>query len=293
MRSILILSDKSSGSTALQSELARHSAVRLLSRPPHQAGESLYWSKAVALLGLPQPQMIDSRLIPMSEGNARRAMARLIADNIPHPVATPRTREEVIDVWQELTAAYRPVFLEKSPHHLHNIAVLELLVEASKDLADIDFRFIGLVRNPLDTLYSMWSRWRVIPEARAAEWCRAYDNLLWLRDTVPELTHIVRYEDLVADGEVVQGLLDFIGLQPEDGIGSEFHRESLQAWRSDPHFGYRPDSRLRAIAAAFGYGAEDLDNEPSPWWPVERALYSRVSRLRTRAGSAWRSLLRR
>jgi hypothetical protein len=91
----------------------------------------------------------------------------------------------------------------------------------------------------------------------------------------------------------VQDLLGFLGLEPEAGVGDAFHSDSIESWRSDPHFGYVPDSRLRAVARAFGYGPDDVDNEPSPWWPVERVLYSRARRLRTRAGSTWRRLRRR
>jgi hypothetical protein len=289
LTSVLILSDKSSGSSVLQRELARHSGVNTMRKPPHQEGETLYWSKCAALLGLPQPAMIDSKLLPMSADRASSALANLIAANLDGPVGTPATRAEVFAVWRALTEQYAPAFLEKSPHHLHNRAVLELLLDAAASLDDVDFRFIGLVRNPLDTLYSMWQRWRTVPEARAGEWCRAYENLLWLQDAVPGAIRIIRYEDMVTQPAVVTGVLDFIGVTPDPIVGEGFHCGSLHAWRNDSRFGYQPDSRLRALAGAFGYGPDDLDSGASRLWPFERELLHGVRRLRTRAGSIWRS----
>jgi hypothetical protein len=291
--SVLILSDKSSGSSVLQRELARHSAIKTMRRPPHQEGETLFWSKAAALFDLPQPPMIDSTLLPMSRHRAHGDIASLLADNLTQSVGVPETREQLFDVWRLLTLEYAPVFLEKSPHHLHNRAVLELVLETSARLRDVEFRFVGLVRNPVDTLYSMWKRWRTVPEARAVEWCRAYGNLLWLSDEAPDLTRVVRYEDLVADPAEMRDLLDFLGLQPESAVGYEFHRGSLGAWRNDPHFGYQPDLQLRALALEFGYSPDEVENRPSGWWPVEREVWSRGRRVRTRAGSIWRGLARR
>ncbi len=256
-------------------------------------GETLFWSKAAALLGLPQPEMIDSKLLPMSRKDASVALARLIADNLDEPGPPPVTREQVFETWARLAAQYQPVFLEKSPHHLHNHAVLELLLDAEAKLDDVQFRFIGLVRNPLDTLYSMWRRWRTIPEKRSAEWSRVYTNLQWLQQTAPDRTMVVRYEDLVSDPAVIEDLLGFIGVAPEPGVGQGFHRGSLGSWQADSRFGYQPSDDLRAVAAIYGYGPGELDNPPNRWWPVDRELRAGSRAIRTRAGTVWRGLTRR
>jgi uncharacterized protein YceK len=287
--SALILSDKSSGSSVLQRELAKHSAVNIMRKPHHQENETLFWSKAAAVLDLPQPAMIDSSILPMSRPVASEALDRLLRDNLAEPGPTPTTASELFASWHQLATTYGPVFLEKSPHHLHNRAVLELLLDARRELTDIDFRFVGLVRNPVDTMYSMWKRWKIVPEARESEWCRAYGNLLWLKETAPAQTSVVRYEDLIADPEAVTALLDFVGVGPEPAVGTGFRSGSLQSWRSDSGFGYQPSSEVRRIASHFGYTDGDLDNAASRLWPFRRIATSAARRARTWVGSLRRN----
>lgn len=290
--SVLILSDKSSGSSILQLELAKHSAVNTMRTSHHEENETLYWSKAAAVLDLHQPEMIDSSILPMARTVAGEALERLLQDNLDEPGPTPITRAELFGAWHQLTAFYGPVFLEKSPHHLHNRAVLELLLDAQRELSDVDFRFVGLVRNPVDTMYSMWNRWKTVPEAREGEWCRAYSNLLWLKENAPEHTTIVRYEDLITDPEAIGALVEFVGVDREPNVGADLHDGSLQAWRTDSSFGYQPGAEVRRTAAQFGYAAADLDNARSAVWPIRRRALSVVRRVRTRAGSLLRSALR-
>ncbi len=292
LTSALILSDKSSGSSVLQRELAKHSDINLMSRPPHQEGETLYWSKAAAVLGLPQPAMMDSTVLPMKRAAAQQAVQELVRDNLSQPDDYPTDKSGLFATWRDLTSQYGPVFLEKSPHHLHNRAVLELLLEAQRDLTEISFRYIGLVRNPVDTLYSMWKRWKTVPEAREGEWCRTYGNLLWLKEVAPQSTHIVRYEDLVSDPDAIRRLCDFVGVSWQQGMGDALHRSSLQAWRSDASFGYTPGDQVRAIAAAFNYEEADLETSKSWAWPARREVGHRVRRARLWVGSRRRQLRR-
>ena len=282
--SALILSDKSSGSSVLQRELARHSAVSTMRKPQHQEDETLYWSKAAAVLGLDQPKMIDSTILPMQRQVALDSLEQLFADNLPDPIPAPQSRSEIFSAWQRLAAHYGPVFLEKSPHHLHNAEVLQLLLAARDATPEVNFRFIGLVRNPVDTMYSMWKRWRTPPEAREAEWCRAYANLQWLIAQAPDHTHVIRYEDLTGDPGALGDLLGFLGLSSEAGVGDTLHRRSVQTWRNDRGFGYQPSTEVRRIATSLGYSDDDLAN-PGHWtWPLRRTVLSTTRSVRSAAG---------
>ena len=93
---------------------------------------------------------------------------------------------------------FGPVFVEKSPHHLHQWAALDLLLEAVRLLPETDFRFVGLVRSPMDVLYSMWRRWRTDPEYFQHHWRLAYENLLRFKQHADGQLLMVRYEDLAA-----------------------------------------------------------------------------------------------
>jgi hypothetical protein len=269
----------------LQRELAKHSAVSIMRRPHHNENETLYWSKAAAVLDLPQPPMIDSSILPMSRTVARAALERLLHDNLDDPGPTPETAQSLNEAWHQLTVAYGPVFLEKSPHHLHSRPVLELLLDAQRELTDVEFRFVGLVRNPIDTMYSMWKRWKTVPETREREWCRTYENLLWLEAAAPDTTQTVRYEDLIADPQSMSSLLDFIGVDAEPQVGAELHGASLQSWRADSGFGYQPGHEVRRLATRFGYSESDLNNTGNRTWPVRRTAASTARRARTWVGT--------
>ena len=91
-------------------------------------------------------------------------------------------KELVFDGWAKLCQRYAPVFIEKSPHHLYQWSSILLIVECMEKLTDVEFLIIGLIRNPMDTIYSMWDRWRSRPEHIQFEWLLAYQNLLKLKD---------------------------------------------------------------------------------------------------------------
>ncbi len=66
---IIILSIKSSGSSACQNLLSKFSQVSYVPKTRHFENETLYWTKAASVLGLPQVDMIDSE-VPISKEKA-------------------------------------------------------------------------------------------------------------------------------------------------------------------------------------------------------------------------------
>jgi len=57
LKSVFLLSDKASGSSALQVELLQHPKINIVEKTRHYQNETLYWNKAAALLGMPQAKM--------------------------------------------------------------------------------------------------------------------------------------------------------------------------------------------------------------------------------------------
>ncbi len=274
---VIQLSDFRAGSTALQGEFVRAGAKRL-SLTKHRLGETLYWAKATALLQLPQGNLRYSKAIPYATQTARRELLRMLEQNLPDetfaelsklPGAEGSDRivqeELVFSGWKALCEAHGPVFFEKSPHHLHQQSSLKLMLQARERLPEISFRFIGLVRNPLDTLYSMWSRWRYVPELQESEWIRAYKNLRWFQQQAGDSLKIVRYEDLTADADCLAELLDFCGL-PGENVDSQLHQEAREKWRDDKFFGFQPAQQTLDLARSYGYRADALRNERHPLW---------------------------
>lgn len=271
---VIQLSDFRAGSTALQGEFVRAGANRL-SWTPHKEAETLYWIKAAAALGMEQVPMRYSRSIPYEQANARRELARLLEHNLPEGAAeglsgsgnltAEQLEEFVFAGWRALCEAHGPVFFEKSPHHLHQRSSLKLMLQARERLPEISFRFIGLVRNPLDTLYSMWSRWRYVPELQEPEWIRAYKNLRWFQQQAGDSLKIVRYEDLTADAACLAELLEFCGL-PAENVDSQLHQQAREKWRDDKFFGFQPAQQTLDLARSYGYQADALRNERHPLW---------------------------
>ncbi len=162
-KSIIVLSTKSSGSSALQRLLCASAGAQHIEHTRHGEYETLYWTKAASILGLKQAKIPDSE-VPLPATRARLEFYALLQDNLPNFVPPADPRELIFHGWGALCRRYAPVFVEKSPHHLHQWSCLQLLSEAVKRLPDVDFLFIGLVRNPMDTLYSSWKRWRALPQ---------------------------------------------------------------------------------------------------------------------------------
>lgn len=289
-RCVLILSDKSSGSSALQDALARHPDVRLVRWTPHKENETLFWMKAAAALHLPQPSMIDSTYIPVPPPRARVDLVEFLANNVPGFTLPGHVDVDVfVSAWEALCSEFAPVFVEKSPHHLHSTAALDLIAQADERLPHVDFRYVGLVRNPTDTLYSMWRRWRVPPERREVEWIRAYRNFVALQDAVGERCMMVRYEDLVSDHDTQAAILAHLGLETADMAG--FHSAAVGRWRADSTFGYRPSGALVELAAHFGYDREDVvPRAGTVAWKAVRTAGVVGRRARLMAGRLRRSL---
>lgn len=277
-RCIVILSAKSSGSSACQRWLTRLAGARHVAHTRHYESETLYWVKAASLLGEPQAQMLDSE-VPIPRARARADLEALLGANVPGFELPRDDRTLVFEGWRALCLAHAPLFIEKSPHHLMQRSSLELLRQAIEMQPEIEVFSLGLVRNPMDTLYSAYRRWRTPPERAQYEWLRSYENL---RDWVSargEAAALVRYEDLVAGPQVLKPALRFAGVEDSEleDAPRDFDARSLGRWREDDSFGFQLAPAVRELAKQYGYREEELFNEPHPAWPLrrtsERALH--------------------
>jgi len=268
---IILLSDKSSGSSALQYLIEMFPNVSLITKTRHSERETLYWTKAASILGLPQVNMLESE-VPIPPQKALQDLKTLLSENLPDiDFKTEDPHELIFGGWERLCNQFAPVLLEKSPHHLHQWSALELLHECSNRLGYIDFLFIGLIRNPMDTLYSQWRRWKAIPERTQYQWKKAYENLIRFKKLVGDKLIIVRYEDLIDNGEVMNKLFKFID-KNHNHLNGSFHSKSLQKWRKDLFFGFQISPQVIDLAESFGYQKKDMLNKRKSIWPVYRII---------------------
>ena len=278
LKCIIILSSKSSGSSALQNLLVRFPQVNHITKTRHFESETLYWTKAASVLGLPQVDMLDSE-VPISKTNAKSDLVSLLKDNV-ETYKPPNDDDELIfGGWKRLCQEYSPVFLEKSPHHLHQWSALELVLECTKKLPEIDFLIIGLIRNPMAILYSAWDRWKSIPDKNQYEWLDAYSNLMKFQELIGEKLIIVKYEDMVRDFTCLKRIFEFIGIKESDAYKGYMHRRSLQKWKHDKLYGFKLAEKVVVLAEKYGYSREELSNERSILWPLYKNTPPRIYRI--------------
>ena len=267
---IIILSSKSSGSSALQNLLTSNQSLHRMAHTRHAENETLYWVKAASVMRLPQIKMVDSE-VPIPAIKARKELQILLEKNGVDLSPGLETDDELIFTgWKKLSQLYHPILLEKSPHHIHQWSAIELILEAERRFSELDFYFLGLIRNPMDTLYSMWRRWRSYPEATEKGWIIAYKNLRRLQAQLPSKVHIVRYEDLVSDQNTIADILRFV--QTEGDFNFGLHQQSVQKWRQDRRFGFRLSNDAIELAKSFGYSEETMVNQSTLDWPLRRRL---------------------
>ncbi|MBM4362223.1 MAG: sulfotransferase [Deltaproteobacteria bacterium] len=288
----MILSTKSAGSTALQELICVHGGGRHVAHTRHQEHETLFFTKAASVLGRPQLRLPDSE-VPIPAPRALAELRALISENAPGFVLPAEPEALVYEGFRALAGAHAPLFVEKSPHHLHQRACLELLLEARRRLPELDIAVVGLVRNPMDALYSAWSRWRTPPESLEDHWRIAHENLEWLGGQLPaDRLRVVRYEDLAKDPSRAPDLLRFLGVaEPPEAASSHFRESSVKRWRTDPGFGFVLDPRVARVAQRFGYSAEELRGTRRLSWPVRRVALRAARMARTRAARAVRRAL--
>ncbi|MCC7257269.1 MAG: sulfotransferase [Gammaproteobacteria bacterium] len=282
---VYILSDKSTGSSVLQRELLKAPGLHTVPYTRHRENETLFWNTAAAVLGMPQATMYMSEL-PFSRARACEDLQAFLSWNLDgYSLPADVSRSSIFDAWQRLSRKYGPLFLDKSPHHLHCRSSLDLMLEFERDTG-IESRFIGLVRNPMDALYSSWRRWNALPERAQHDWRRAYTNLRELAGRVGDRLYVVRYEDLVTDPAVMAGICRFLGIEPVVGASS-LHRVSLGKWRSDATYGFVLDPAVAELARSFGYAAEDLQGRPRLVWPVARRVQAITNGIRAKQFRQW------
>lgn len=265
---VVLLSDKRSGSTILQDELCRHAGIRHVETSPHTYFETHHWLKAAVILNRPARLFSGGKVYEGygSRANARAYMLELLQRNVPGYADPGDDTALVYDGWEALCRQMaRPVFFEKSPQVLAHWAALDLFLDWA-GRTGMTVKVIGLVRNPLAVQYSAQELFSSDPEARQLGWLDIQKNLLAVRALLPaEQFRLVRYEEMIAHpAEVFAGLCRFVGVKPDEGIGSGVHATSREKWREDARFTLQLDPAVRRIAESFGYTTDELDNPNRP-----------------------------
>ncbi len=257
---VILLSEKSSGSSIFQREISKHSKIRTVEWAPHSEAETLFWVKAANIMGYPKDAFWRSRP-PFPARYSRRSIERILKNNTETILDNDDDWEFLKSGWEQLIDSFGPVFFEKSPHHLNQWPALScinrFIAETKKDV-----KFIGLVRNPMSVIYSTQQRWMSGVYERQFMWEQSYRNLLAMQQLHPDRMVILRYEDLIhAPIDEFSRILSFIGLDYEDQIGGDLHANSIEKWTVDEAFSFTMAPSVLLLGKHFGYSEEEMTCE--------------------------------
>ncbi|MBK0398740.1 sulfotransferase [Limibaculum sp. M0105] len=256
---IFVLSTKSAGSSVLQETIFRRTGFQVAPRTRHFENETLYWTKAASVLGLDQIALPMSE-VPIPARRAEHELRKFLAENGAGLPAGVPSEAALFEGFRKLCQAQGGLMLEKSPHHLYQAEVIRLMERFADASPSVRVRFIGLIRNPLDTLYSSWKRFGVPPGDEERCWRVAYENLRELAARRPDDVRILRYEDVVSGEADVGAVLEELGIDlSEDAPAPVLHARSVAKWRKDPYFGHLLGAETIRIARSFGYDLPELE----------------------------------
>ncbi len=230
---VILLSEKSSGSSILQNELCKHPSINHIVTTEHYEHETLFWLKAACLVE-DNKSLFFNDTPKFSAEDARQKLINLIVGNVPSFDAAQINDLDLIQLgWEALSDRYSPVFFEKSPHHLQNWASLKLMLDSLVELKQQYF-IIFLVRHPMAMLLSAWERWRSNPLQRQWGWYTSYSNMFRFSEMLdPNHYMIIKYEDLVdSPHEYLTRICERLDLDLIKPMGDSVHRESQEGWRS-------------------------------------------------------------
>jgi hypothetical protein len=247
---IIILSEKSSGSSALMKYLLRYEKIHAVKHTRHNERETLFWTKAASILGLPQKKLIGSE-VPIPKGKAYNQLVSLIKKNTGE-FEYKGYLGLIMDGWSRLCKEFGPVFLEKSPHYLANWSNLELIhniMVSYQALESIkkDYQIVGLVRHPLNTIASAHRRWKWNCYEFEKQWYRSYTNLLKLKKILGDKCHIVKYEDMCKSAKYLRPVLKFAGYEQIKEAGFRNPRKLPKAFK------FKLQGKTIQLARKFGY----------------------------------------
>lgn len=277
-----------------QRELCKHPLVQTVDYSSHTYLETHHWLKAAVLLN-DNPNDFAGRKIYDGYGsktNARKYLIDTIKGNCPDFIVPNDDRSLVFDSWEALCEKFaQPVFFEKSPQFIAHWSSLELILEWKKNTT-FDVKIIGLIRNPMATMYSAYELFYTDPKKRQIGWMNIQRNLLKISERLSASEFkLVKYEDIVSSPvEQFGEICDFIGLTRNKEVGSMTHRESLRKWQTDPYYSFRLSEDVTDLAIKLGYSEQDLFNPIKAPVPVfikiqrhiKGFLKLSVSRLRDR-----------
>lgn len=198
-RTIILLSAKRTGSTAIFRMFQRHPEVGVChANQDIDNWEPNFWNLAADAL----------------EGKPERFVERF---SLSHPfleLPTVFTEDSIFALWDKILEAQGPVVFDKSPQYLGNPDALCLISKYMERGNDV--RLLGLIRDPRDAITSQYELWRGSikndsPQLRERFWLEKYHRLEKLQEQIRYFP-VIRYCDFsVAPECYAPAILNYCG----------------------------------------------------------------------------------
>ena len=197
-KTIIILSAKRSGSTAIYNVFKKHTQAY----NPIKGDKFLelsYWNQGVEAINGNIKNFV--KLLDMINYSG------YLPDNLEF------TEEDIFNIWDDILEYNGPTVYDKSPRYLGNLDCLKL-IKKYKDRGN-DVRVICLMRNPLNCISSQWKRWGMSLKYREYNWTRYYRNYERMKDELD--IKFLRMEDFMRDANKYIGdMLTHVGLEIQE-----------------------------------------------------------------------------
>ena len=260
IKEIILLSDKSSGSTVFQYELLNHSEISPVDFTTHNDNETLFWLKAAVILKKPKTLFFENKY-PFPRSYALNSLKNFIKRNTNLSDFKLHNENDIHHCWRALNVRKKTsIFFEKSPHHLNHLASVYMILDYANKFKDVFI--IGLVRDPRSVINSTVNRWFTNPNIRQYKWLKSYENLIIFENLYVNENYIrLKYEDLVKAPETkLREIVLELGLKWEDTLGNLLHGKSEKKWKRD-NFNFIFNYSVILLSDYFGYDLENQKNK--------------------------------
>jgi len=255
---VFILSEKSSGSSFLWRVIKDTFSIPKYPSTSHFENETLFWTKAASVLSLPQVDMEKSE-IPYTKARAEKEIVTFLNKNLQNGFNDILDKKTIFESWKSLVIEYGPVFIEKSPHHLLQNSVIDLILEFKKEYEGIiDVKIIGLIRNPVHTIGSEIRRWGMDKDKAETQWVDTYNNLLRLTENLDgKELFVIRFEDFKNNpSEIRKEIVIFID---ENFNSTSMQIENTRKTKSEKNqFAFNLQNETIKLGHKFGYTDNEL-----------------------------------
>lgn len=240
-RTIVLLSAKRTGSTALFRAFQKHPAVGVCHVNQTIANwEPSFWNLAAKSIS----------------GDTQSFSSRFYDS---HPFLggrSPKTAHQAFELWDEILDRLGPIVFDKSPAYLLSSSGLGLLMGYAQSH---DVRLFGLIRDPRDAISSQLDRFQGMvagdsPMFRERLWLERYDRLETLRAAsgIP----IVRYEDLASNPDkVMTKIMHYCGLEALPATWDHIKPVNVGRYNSTGTPVWSPSPEMMDHLMRFGYAS--------------------------------------